>query len=1006
MKILFLHLSDAHLRDNTKLSDINPNAIVNSLGQMGDFDECIFVFSGDIAYSGKPNEYKVAGGLFGKILKGISEKYLLGKHIRTLIVPGNHDNLAKVPERNGEDIKKYFGDNCTDSHYQDDLFQLKDFFEFANRNGCYKKARGIEVQKISFGNFVIKVNLINSAPFSILGSDNGDKGRHYFPDYELSKLDFDRHENFTISIIHHGPEWFSDDVKRTLFSKMYATSELVFVGHEHFSQNEDKVVNGGKKIDISTGIALYGTDEERGFNAIVLDTNKGTLIGYKFIYNGKIYKPSSTPVLENKGVEFRGKNKFTFTREFRAFLESDTDQREGARYLDYFVFPSMEAKNINEDLKNYNVTSEEKFMELFKIKRKISIEGTSKSGKTILAKYLALKLSEDFVPLYLTEEDFGAKSSKKILKYALDNQYGNDADLDEYLQLSKEKKVLIVDRYDKLEREKWKTFLEEVGEEFAHIILLCGPDWNLDIKERALEELTVDEVFYLKICPFYYGKREELITRICSTRVDGRVIDLPEKVKKINDEITSQIKYFQLNPDFIHQYVDYYLNNSYAGSQDDNNVFNKVFEANITFRIRQNAKKENVAEILIALDYVAYYIHFQKKYPLPVEEFKAAVKAYNEKYDNDIDAGMVYDVAKKANIIKEISGNLGIEFCDENILAYFTAMHLNRAFNEGECQEELKYVLDNICFGINGDIILFLSYIASNIQILNPIMESIVKHMDSWEELSLDEKNIEYLYEVSAPIKTKLPDKEDKKRSIEQKSNMEREIVEEKKVSAESLYSYDEKKANSFENKITKAINYLELVAKILPNFRHILTGPQKQAIVQVLYSYPNKLLYFMLKDISDNRETIIDDILKRNPKTKKGLLITRDMLKKSIQNLSISYILSIYDFVASTASGGKAVSDLNKFNYSQNTNYRLENIMIEENVGNFHNFSSKVQSLYKTTEYDVVKQMTGLVVRKYFLNHDVNLVGEAQRLVDMFFLETEKKDLQMIQAKNRIVKK
>lgn len=31
MKILFLHLSDAHLRDNTMLSQINTGAIVRSL---------------------------------------------------------------------------------------------------------------------------------------------------------------------------------------------------------------------------------------------------------------------------------------------------------------------------------------------------------------------------------------------------------------------------------------------------------------------------------------------------------------------------------------------------------------------------------------------------------------------------------------------------------------------------------------------------------------------------------------------------------------------------------------------------------------------------------------------------------------------------------------------------------------------------------------------------------------------------------------------------------------
>ena len=95
MKILFLHLSDAHLKQDTNLNEINTNALVNSLSQMGEFDECVLVFSGDIVNSGNENEYKVAGGMFGKILKGINDKYFDGKkHIQTLIVPGNHDNIA------------------------------------------------------------------------------------------------------------------------------------------------------------------------------------------------------------------------------------------------------------------------------------------------------------------------------------------------------------------------------------------------------------------------------------------------------------------------------------------------------------------------------------------------------------------------------------------------------------------------------------------------------------------------------------------------------------------------------------------------------------------------------------------------------------------------------------------------------------------------------------------------------------------------------------------------
>ncbi len=296
---------------------------------------------------------------------------------------------------------------------------------------------------------------------------------------------------------------------------------------------------------------------------------------------------------------------------------------------------------------------------------------------------------------------------------------------------------------------------------------------------------------------------------------------------------------------------------------------------------------------------------------------------------------MVYDIAVASNILNEVPDKFGIEFCDENLLAYFTALHLNRGLNEGTCKEELKYILNNICFEINGDIILFLSYITSNIQILNPIMDSMINLMSEWDEFSFDKKNIEFLTRKTVPfIKQSVPDEKDKKQNKEQKNESERAIIAEKKQNAESLYSYDESKVNSFSNKISSALSFLELVAKILPNFRYILGGEKKREVVKILYTYPNKLLYFMLKDIDENIDRIIDEILSKNPKTKRGMIITREMLEKSLQSQAIAYILSIYDFVACTASAGKGIDELNKFEFEKNTNYLLQNIMMEENNG------------------------------------------------------------------------
>lgn len=1010
MKILFLHLSDAHLKENTMLSEININAIVRSLAQMGKFDECILIFSGDIVQSGGENEYKVAGGLFGKILKGINDRYFDGKHhIPIMVVPGNHDNFVSNPDRNMEELKGYYTDKNLGDHFYNELEQLNNFYAFADRNRCYHRNKIIDVRTIPFDNFIIKFNLINSAPFSLLGSDNGDKGMHYLPEHEINKLDWIRKEDYTISILHHGPEWFNDKTKEALYEKLYTNSDLIFVGHEHYSKNEDKVVNGKHKIDISTGLALYGTNTEHGFNAIILDTDAKKLKGYSYIYNGSIYKPSKTPILQNDKIVFKGKNRFSHTEKYAERLLTDIDQREGEKYMNYFVFPLLESKDINDDLKNYSAPTIEKFMELLRTKKIISIEGSTKTGKTILSKYLCSYLSKEFIPILLTEDDFGTKDNNKIIKYALENQYGEDADYDAFEQMDTEEKVLIVDRYDKVPKNIWNNFYATKKEDFGHIILFCGIDWNINIKEKAIEELTENSIFYLKICPFYYTKRKELIEKICNNYKEQKIKDVGEMVTKINDEITNQIKFFQLTPDFIYQYVTYYLNFPYIRTQNDSNVFNKVFEGNITFRISSNTREENVSEILTALDYVAHKIHFSKLYPLPNSDFEAAINEYNEDYDNSLKPKLVYEVAIKANIMKEITDRFAVAFCDENLLAYFVACHLNRKYNEGKGDAELQYILDNICFGINGDILLFLSYITSNVKILNPIMESLVCHMDAWDELDIDNKNVEYLTKPMKPVMTKIPDKDEKKKHEEEKTNMEKEIVEKRQQENdfESLYSYDENKVNSFGNKINKSINYLELVAKILPNFRHILNGEQKLAITNILYTYPNKLLYFMLKDIDVNCEKIIDEIMQKHPKTKRGLLITKDMLMKSLQNQSIAYILGIYDFIACTAASGKAMKELNeKFDYNQNTNYKIQNIIMEENIGNFTALSEKAEKLYNKTELGIVKQMLIAIMRKYFLTHDVVLSGNVQRVVSVYFKESEQKELQMIQAKNRFTKK
>ena len=161
-----------------------------------------------------------------------------------------------------------------------------------------------------------------------------------------------------------------------------------------------------------------------------------------------------------------------------------------------------------------------------------------------------------------------------------------------------------------------------------------------------------------------------------------------------------------------------------------------------------------------------------------------------------------------------------------------------------------------------------------------------------------------------------------------------------------------------------------------------------------------------MLKDIDENLNQIIEEILKQEPRTRKGLLITEDMITRELQNQSIAFILSIYDAVSTTAATQKTIVDLEKYDYMQNTNYRIQNLMMQENVANFKIFASRAEGIYDNANLSITKQMVRFIVRKYFIYHNVELHGDAIRIVDKFFGIGQRKNVQIQQAKNLILKK
>ena len=74
MKVAIIHLSDFHIKDREHFERAKINGIVSSLNALGQLDEYLVVFSGDLANSGGINEYRQSRFLFGQLIGGIKQK--------------------------------------------------------------------------------------------------------------------------------------------------------------------------------------------------------------------------------------------------------------------------------------------------------------------------------------------------------------------------------------------------------------------------------------------------------------------------------------------------------------------------------------------------------------------------------------------------------------------------------------------------------------------------------------------------------------------------------------------------------------------------------------------------------------------------------------------------------------------------------------------------------------------------------------------------------------------
>ena len=974
MRISFLHLSDFHLNDSKGVHPAKIQAIVDSLGVYTPIEGIVIVLSGDIAATGQANQYKIAATFLKRLIPEIRRKYSISeKNTKILIVPGNHDiDWGRSTRLDSSKIRS-FDEKERALHLQQELKSMKNYFSFSDRNGCFFPywmhipfGQLVTRKILHFDNgYRIEANLLNTAPFSC----DSDDGLHYLPEDAIHSLTTESNADFSLVVMHHSPDWFEFSQKKELENTLSKRCSLAFYGHEHFPGTQNVLYDNGNRIVKQAGGAWWQSSVPTlsDYYAALFDTESRKYFLSKFSWNADrsafVATMKQEHILMQKSLCGTG---LTYQEKYIATVMADSKNTIAQSVSDYFVFPTLRFNASKEYSRGKAIDKMEDFIAFIKENRYVAVMGGSNSGKTTLLKMTFKELQTQYVVLYCGTDDITGRSQENILKELVTDTYGADS-YSLFQAIPSDKKVIIIDDLHRISPKHLNKFLRGIEDIFGTIVVASEETSQFDIVQMVKDNIKASKEFKkASISRLYAEKRLALIQKIVLIKTDNDELKAAGIARTLEQCLNSYKLAFRTDIDFVVQFVDYYCAHLGELDKSDATVFSKVFEASIERSIAPHlvGRKENSNDIIVALSEIAHYIHFNKEYPINAEHIHEVIAAYCEYYDNRyLTAERFIEIGVNSGLLSRTSNGYEYRFASKNHLAYFVAKALNRRFHDTGDTTDLESIVRQSCFSINGDILLFMTYISDNVNIPRLLLEQAVSYVSGWTEFDLSDIGIKYLQ--SMPAKSLVSPKEDEK-----EEEIHNQAIEEEErdtiIETLDIYDYDETKIDELNNQLIRAFLQLKIIARNFSAFISILPGPVKKDYVSAMYQLPNKIFSQWAESIDNSLDYLVEEVIAWQEEPDfEGKKLSREDILRFFQEVSLNMLLNLYYVASSHGANDNTVDYLAQQNYiSPSLNYRIERLMFWEKVDDYQAVIKEAEELCSLQGDGMAKNMTLAILR------------------------------------------
>lgn len=967
MKLLVVQLSDLHCSDHVETSLIKPQKAVDAILSNGRFDKAVVVFSGDLAATAIPNEYKAASWIISTFIRSLRYK-ADSEYIDFFVVPGNHDLYLPTGSRDIKEIESWE----LEDHVTDEISRLNNFFKYANRQKCFCNDRLIDIKEVHIGGKNIQFVLLNSALFSTRQKE--DKQIHYFPKHILDLINKDTSADLRIAVMHHSYEWFEWDTKTRLKTEL-AQFDFVMFGHDHVPERISIASRTGGTLELLMGGEMtISPSIDSSFNTLSYDTDSSTATCVEYIWNTdeKMFIPHE---IDSKSIQ---KVELAPLDEYLNKLLEDK-QKISAKISDYYVFPKLFQRDSTFSDEAKAVLDEDSFFSLLVQNRVVGISGANSCGKSTLLKQLyADSISKGFLPLFIERRNYDSKI-EKMLRDLFEEQYGPiPLGFERFTQSTELTRIFFIDDFDLIKSDKAKSNLITYILDHNGILVYSTKEWTqTDLTDVVKDKIQERTNFVYEVLPFYKEKRDELASNICKISGKSRV-DSPDPIIAALDYLAQcQANLFSLTPEYLVQYIKYFINtDSFSGKGRD--TLTVIFETNIRNGIINHAKSDDVGIYLSALEFIAYDMYFNKRIEaIALGDLQSLISTFNAKRRCHIQIKPFLETCMSGGILAEAKNDFLYSFSSKNTYAYFVAKHINAALEKDPGNlADVQFVLSHICFGINDTIVLFLSTLRKNSSIILSIAEKADETLSAFPELDFDSNNLPFLKSWK-PTPQKIPSKKDVKKAAENAEAIE--MQRQESVKYRGIFDYSEDDVEKNRYRVQRAFRYLQIISRALVDQYGNLEADEISRIVSSIYSLTPKVIYASLKPYQDNYETIIAELRKFSDEVQPENNITDDDLKKMFSEAAIVFTLNVMNDIAYNAATGNTIQVLSEVEL-KNSNHLIQNLMMFDNAGDSTAFVTKAVEMRQVVKEN---KFTCSLIAKVAAKHIIYTPSIAHSQID-----------------------